>query len=265
MSALAGFLRPTALKAVFLAEWVLFILIEMLRGRLESSRQILVVSYPLAFFYLLACVLSLLSQRVGQIARGWRLLVLCASLTAVDQLGKAIVVALVPFRTSIPVIPDWLHLAHERNTQGSWLISSFDLPGISTAFLVVVAVLGVVVSLLAHRYYVSARRKSVWADIAFVGLCAGLASWACDVGLRGYIVDYIQLPGVVTADGKDILLTTGVAALLAETLENPKISLRWEGWRSEAREVVQLVRDVVRFYAEKLRCLQSYIQRIGKR
>lgn len=265
MSAIAGFFRPTALKAVFLAEWVLFILIEMLRGRLESSQQIMVAGCPLAFFYLLACMLSLLSQRVEQIARGWRLLSLCASLTAVDQLGKALVVALVPFRASFPVIPDWLHLAHERNTQGSWLISSFDLPGISTAFLLVVAVLGLVVSLLGHRYYVSTRRKSVWADVAFVGLCAGLASWACDMGLRGYILDYLQLPGVVTADGKDILLSIGTAALLAETLDNPKISFRWEGWRSEAREVVQLVKDVVRFYAQELRCLQSYIQRTWKR
>lgn len=265
MSAIAGFLRPTALKMVFLAEWALFILVEMLRGRLESGQQILVASYPLAFFYLLACLLSFLSRRVRQIAKGWRLLVLCASLTAVDQLAKAIVAILVPFQASVPIIPDWLHLAHERNTQGSWLVRSFDLPGISTAFLAVVVVLGLVVSFLGHRYYVSTRRKSVWADAAFVGLCAGLAGWACDMGLRGYIVDYFQLPGVVTADGKDVLLTTGVAALLAEMLENPTISFRWEGWRGEGRSLVRLVKDVVRFYAQELRCLQSYIQKTWKR
>jgi hypothetical protein len=125
---------------------------------------------------------------------------------------------------------------------------------------VVVAIL--LGSAFCHRYYTSTKRESVWADVAFLGLFAGSASWVCDMGFRGHIVDYIHLPGVVTADFKDILLAIGAAALFVEVLENPDVSLRWSGWRQEGKECLRLGEDVVGFSIEELRGIR---QRLMKR
>jgi hypothetical protein len=70
---------------------------------------------------------------------------------------------------------------------------------------------------------------------------------AYDVAIRGAVVDYISLPGVVVADLKDILLSFGVSAFLVEAIENPAVSVRWNGWRSEYREVRELVSSFSHF------------------
>lgn len=256
-----SFLKPTVFKLVFLVEWTLFILFEWLRGELGTSGQILVASYPLVFFYLVACALVVLSHYTRQVARGWKLLALAMGLAAVDQFIKAMVGTFVPYQTLVPIIEGWLHLAHKHNLQGSWLLSIFNLRLVGTAMLTVVVVAILFGSAFCHRYYIGTKRESVWADVAFLGLFAGSASWVCDMGFRGYIVDYINLPGVVTADFKDILVAIGVAALFVEVLENPDVSLRWRGWRQEGKEFLQLGEDVVGFSIEELRGIRQVLMK----
>jgi lipoprotein signal peptidase len=256
-----SFLKPTVLKLVFLVEWALFILLEWLRGELGTSRKILVASYPLVFFYLVACALVVLSQHTRQVAKGWKLLALALGLAAVDQFIKAMVGTFVPYQTSVPIIEGWLHLAHKHNLQGSWLLSAFNLRLVGTAMLTVVVVAILFGSAFCHRYYIGAKRKSVWADVAFLGLFAGSASWLCDMGFRGHVVDYISLPGVVAADFKDILLAIGAAALFVEVLEKPDVSLRWRGWRNEGDEFLQLGEDVVGFSIQELRRIRQVLMK----
>ena len=252
---LSGFLKPTAFKGVFVAEWALFIVFELLRGKLESSWEILVASYPLVFFYLVACALTAVSQRSRQLAQGWRLLALIAGLIAVDQVVKTTIVACVPHQTSIPIIAGWLHLAHEYNSQGSWLIATFSARPLGAATLAVVVGLVLLSAGFFYRYYVRVMRQSVWADGAFAALFAALASWLCDMAFRGYVVDFINLPGVVTADFKDILLTIGAAAFVVEALDNPYVSWRWRGWRQEATAFRQLAARVIGFSVQELRAV----------
>jgi hypothetical protein len=65
--------------------------------------------------------------------------------------------------------------------------------------------------------------------------------------LRGHIVDFLCLPGVVTADLKDIYLTIGIAATFVETLDNPDLSRPWQGWRAEKNNMQQLIRRFLVF------------------
>jgi lipoprotein signal peptidase len=212
-------------------------------------------------FYLVACALVVLSQHTRQVARGWKLLALALGLAAIDQFIKAMVGTFVPYQTSVPIIEGWLHLAHKHNLQGSWLLSIFNLRLVGTAMLTVVVVAILLGSVFCHRYYIGTKRKSVWADVAFLGLFAGSASWVCDMGFRGYIVDYINLPDVVTADFKDILVAIGVAALFVEVLENPDVSLRWSGWRQEGKEFLQLGEDVIGFSIQELRGIRQVLMK----
>jgi lipoprotein signal peptidase len=247
------FLKPTRLKAVFVVEWTLFVLLQLLRGRLQGARAMLVAGPPLLFFYLVGCGLAAVRRRTQQLGRGWRLPALAVGLALFDHLGKAAVSAWVPASTSVPVVPGWLHIAHARNLQGSWLLGTLNVPFVGTAVLAVMVAAALLGSVACHRYYVSTQRKSAWADAAFVGLFAGLLSWTGDMVLRGYVVDTISLPGVVAFDLKDILLTLGVAALVAETLANPGVSWRWRGWRREGRALVDLVARVGRFAVQEVR------------
>jgi lipoprotein signal peptidase len=228
-----GFLKPTAVKLVFLAQWAVFMLVMVARGQLKTWHQLLVVTYPLAVFYLLACAFALLSQRTRWLARGWRLLALAFSLTGVDQLAKALVVTSIPFQASVPLIAGWLHLAHLYNPHGSWVFSMLNWQGWGTGLLAIVVLFTLFCSILLHRYYITTRRPSVWADLAFVGLFAGSTSWLWDMVVRGHIVDFVVLPGVVAADLKDLFVDLAAAAVCAELLDNPTISLRPRDWRQD--------------------------------
>jgi lipoprotein signal peptidase len=258
-------LRPTATRLVFLVEWLLFMLLALLRGKLESGRQILVASYPLAFFYFVACAFALLGEQSQQLVRGWRLFALAVGLTAVDQLAKALILASIPYQASVPVIDGWLHLAHARNAHGSWLLSTLSARELGTVLLTIVVPLTLLFSVLCHRYYTRTQRKSVWADAAFVGLFGGCMSWVCDMHFRGYIVDFIVLPGVLAADLKDIFVTIGAAAFCAEALDNPNVSLRPRGWRQDGKELFQLVARVTDFSVQELRDLwRALVNRLVK-
>lgn len=209
MATVAAFLKPTRIKLAFLVEWTLFILLTAVRAELETPRQALVAAYPLLFFYLVACALAAAGKRVRQVAAGWRLWGWGIGLAALDQGIKAVVTAWIPYQASAPIVANWLHLAHEQNPHGSWVASVLGLQpgGVVSVVLWGLAFLGLPLSMLCHRYYVVRHRQSLWADVVLLSLFAGYASWVCDMAFRGYIVDFIQLPGVVTADLKDIWVT----------------------------------------------------------
>ncbi len=267
MLAVVAFLKPTRIKLVFLLEWVLFILITIAKGELETNHQILVAGYPLVFFYLVACALAALSQHIQQIAQSWRLLVFAIGLTILDQVVKTIIAASIPYQTSIPIVNNWLYLAHERNFHGSWIASAFNVQFVSVFNLMQwgLAIPVLFCSILCHRYYITTNRKSLWADVAFLGVFASNASWICDMSFRGCILDFINLPGLVTADLKDILVTVGVAAFVVETLDNPKLSWRWTGWQEEKDDLVRLVTSLFSFSIQELRkARQAMMSRFGK-
>jgi hypothetical protein len=74
-----------------------------------------------------------------------------------------------------------------------------------------------------------------------------MVSWIVDIAVRGVVVDYISLSRVVTADLKDILLSFGAAAFFVEAIDNPAISARWIGWRTECRELRALIAGFASF------------------
>jgi lipoprotein signal peptidase len=220
---LAGFLRPPKIKLVFLVEWSLYILIIAIQGGLGTSHQILIAVYPLTLFYLVGCGFSALSVRTQQVARGWKLAAFALILALLDQVSKTVIVAFVPLQTSIPIIDNWLHLSHVQNPYGSWITNAFNLKtgGAFIALLWLMVFVILISSLIVHRSYTTNHRKSLWADVAFLGLFAGCASWIFDMAFRGHIIDFINLPGLMSADFKDIYFHISIAAVFAEAIDNP--------------------------------------------
>ena len=216
-----AWLRPSKIKLAFLLEWSLFIVIEIARGKVRPWHEIMVAAYPLLFFYLVACMLVTLSQRTRQIAHGWRLPALAIGLATLDQVLKTAVTVVIANHASIPIVEGWLHIAHVRNYSGTWIAATFDLAGDpliqSIQWALTIAVLAL--SVVYHHHYSTRHRQSFWADMAFLGVFAAYTSWMWDMAFRGYIIDFIQLPGLVTADLKDILASLSTAAIIAELLD----------------------------------------------
>jgi len=246
-------LRPTWIKIIFLAEWLIFILITWFQGGLDSRRQALIAAYPLLFFYAIGGVFEIVSRKTRQIARGWRLLLTAVGLALFDHAIKLWVATFIPYRTARPLIPGWLNLAHNCNFQGSWVFSQLDVPAVNLIPLSITAFFMLSCSWFGHRYYVACQRTSLWADVAFLSVFAGLLSWLIEMPLRGHIVDFLCLPNMVTADLKDIYLTIGIAAIFVETLDNPGLSRSWQGGRQELVNLTQLAKDVVAFSRQDLR------------
>ncbi|MBN2391372.1 MAG: signal peptidase II [Anaerolineae bacterium] len=216
-----AWLKPSKIKLAFLVEWGLFIVIEVTRGKVHSGHALLVAAYPLLFFYLVACILVALSQRAWKIAHGWRLPALAIGLAMLDQALKTVIATVMPENASIPIVEGWLHIAHARNYNGTWIAATFTLssgPFIqSIQWAMTIAVLAL--SVVYHHYYSTHQHQSFWADVAFLGVFAAYTSWMWDMAFRGYIIDFIQLPGLVTADLKDILASLCTAAIIAELLD----------------------------------------------
>lgn len=247
MKAAYGFFRPTVYKLVFTIEWAAFLLLTVVERRTIEPDLLPAALWPLFFFYGLGCALVAWSQRADRLAGGRGLALLVVAMVALDQASKAFAAALLPPGTSLPLIGGWLHVANIRNASGSWLGVAWLRPVLAVA-----ATLVLPVSVIVYRYYVSTRRRSLWVDLAFVGVFAGYASWLIDIYVRGYVVDVIYIPELVAVDLKDLFLSLGICVVV-EVLDNPGISLRWAGWRAEVESTRRLVADLAAFATRELR------------
>lgn len=145
------------------------------------------------------------------------------------------------------------------------MLSTLNSRGMGTVLLMIVVPSILLLSVFCHRYYVATQRKSVWADVAFVGLFAGCMSWVCGMYFRGHIVDSIVLPSVLAADLKDLFVYMGAAAFCAEALDNPNVSLRPKGWRADGKDLLQLAARVADFSIQEVCNLRRvFMKLLGK-
>ena len=242
-----AFFRPTLPKLIFGAEWVGWVLLLVARGRALSPHQLLVAFVVLLLLYTLGCALFAWSRRAKMVAGGRGLAFLVVLMVALDQSGKAAAGRLVQQNSSVPLVEGWLHFANVPNAAASWFAPAWAKPALIAAAIPVP-----VLAVIAYRYYVSTKRRSVWVDLSLLAFTAPQLSWLADVFLRGYVLDFVAVPGLLAANLSDLLLLLGWSALV-ELLDNPEISRRWDGWRAEYDGTRRLVRDVAAFAAEDIR------------
>lgn len=256
------FLKPDIIKLFFLVEWILLVLYSLVWDDLSLKIAVTGSFLPLAFFYLLASMLSAISQDRQRLANGANLHLLALALAFIDQLGKVIVSLSKPYQDSHSILPGVFNIANERNLYGSWLLEKLDFHLNASIILVFFVLPFLLVTLLVHSYYTNRHHQSVWVDAAYLGLFSGLLSAAVDMLLRGYTLDYLQIPGIVTADLKDVLITIAIASIFAEGYTNPDTSLlRWYGWHKEIIASRQLVEDVFDYTRQEIARLRLAVMK----
>jgi lipoprotein signal peptidase len=102
-----------------------------------------------------------------------RLFALVCLLVIADQISKAVVRAILPPGSSIPLIDDVLRITFVPNFAGfSWWVP--PLPAwVRVAFQVVLCFI-VLAAFPVYIFYTHTRHHSIWADIGFVGVVASV-------------------------------------------------------------------------------------------
>ena len=235
MRKIIRFLRPTVYKLIFLVEWLIYGLIAVVQNRFVIQPILLNILWPFGFFYLVGCGFVAANRRCGSLWSDRRALAVAVMLVAVDHLIKFVVSTQMTLGQSLTILPGRLNFAYVVNEHGSWAAASTGSKPVVTEVLVF-AILVVITMPLIYRFYATVQRRSLWVVSAYVWLMAGEVSAVMDLGLRGATVDYFSIPGHFVCDLKDIYLMIGVALVVVELVDNPRIELSWKGWREEYRE-----------------------------
>ncbi|HEX6302955.1 MAG TPA: signal peptidase II [Anaerolineales bacterium] len=216
------FLKPSWLSVIFLIELPAFLLIELVTGGRRVLENAYVLLVPAIFYYLVACGIMSAHRRGKSLGNVWKLLGIAAGLAMVDQGTKVIILNSLPEGERLVLIPGSLNLAHVQNWYGPWLFQQLGWASPGNWVLSVIFILVGLVCLAAHSYYTAEGRKSLLADLAMAFTLSSFVSGFIDIGIRGFTLDFLDLPGYVVADLKDVLVWFGVACLLAEMLDSPE-------------------------------------------
>ena len=251
MAAIRHFLSPSRYKIIFILCWLLYSIVAVLQNRFDVMAIGINLLWPMVLFYLLGCSFVSASRTSRPLFREWQLIAAGVSLAALDHASKIAVIILLPVGESLPVVLNRLHLVQVHNVTGSWIFATLgSAPVVLPAF--VLSVILLLCAPLFFRFYSVNHRQSFWSSLAFVCLVACSLSNATDLGFRGYVVDYLYIPGLFAADFKDLLSEIVVASALIEALDNPRVSFRWNGWRDEFGDLLDFARRIFRFAASEL-------------
>lgn len=252
MSTIWRFLRPTIYKLMFLLGWLLYSLSAVLRANFDVAPIGINLLWPAIFFYIVGCSMVLMSKFLLRSHRVAQLIAVALVLAAADHAAKIASLSLIPVGESIPIVLNRLHLVQVTNVTGPWIFATFGSAPVVLPALILSVILLFSAPLL-FRYYSVTYRQSFWCEAAFICLMASSLSSAIDFGVRGGVVDYLYIPGHFAADLKDIFAEVFVASALIEVLDNPKISIRWTGWKNEFRDLRNVIVGISRFAISEMR------------
>lgn len=164
------------------------------------------------------------SSKIQRLLSYRLLLILAASVLALDQLTKTWIQAHLPFGTygegsgAITVIPDFFYVVHVGNTGAAWSIltgKSLLLAGLAAVTLI---------AIFLWRRTLGLRERI--AQVAFGPLCGGIVGNLIDRMQHGHVIDFIDLHfgdyTYPTFNVADSGICVGVILYLAYSLRAPQ-------------------------------------------
>lgn len=241
--------KPEPKQLVFLVEWLIFLFLLFFQGKMVSLQTWGVALCPFLFFYFIGGILFCTSKKIKKLFDTKFLILIAFGLFLIDQLIKIFVITLIPINSSIPIIPGWFEITHRLNPHGAWIFTSLsdDTIPLITPFMKLFLLSLTLLIIPIYQYLESRYGKIFWMQVSFVCIFSAFLSWLVDMFTRGYIVDFIGLPGLVAADLKDIFAYIGAAAIIIQAMEDPETYLKWKGWRSEIKDIGEFSSSVKNF------------------
>lgn len=260
---LIDFLKPPPKIYLFLIEWSVFVLILIFQGKLQTFRLFGVAMYPFFFFYLMGSLFFTIHVKQWFDYKTSIQIGIALGLVAIDQLIKQIVFTSLPVNESFTLIPGWLEITHRQNLHGTWLFTQLsDNPNPLLSLLMKSFIIVVFLFIFPiYRYFKSVHGNKFWMNLSFILLFSSILSWIIDMFTRGFILDYIGLPGIVACDVKDIYMYLGAVALILEVLDNQTKFKLWNGWDSEKEAIIKFSKGVFQIVTHDFLIVHKYVKK----
>jgi lipoprotein signal peptidase len=188
--------------------------------------------------------------------RLFRLIAIICILVVIDIVTKTVVRKSLTPGDSVLLIDDVLRIAFFQNFKGfSWWVP--NLPSWVAVVFQVVLIFIVAAAFPVYIFYTETRRRSLWADIAVVGIVASFCGHLSDNIFSSYTVDFIQLFHSPSANFSDVYSTVGIGALAIEMILVFRLrNHEWRGFRNLVRRGMRVRKEFLGFIKNRIRFLR---------
>ncbi len=154
-------------------------------------------------------------------------LLLIFFLFLLDAGSKAVIRSFMIPGATLNILGSFLRLHYAQNFRGfSWWVP--NLPPWTTTVFSLLLLFICIMAVPVYLFYAETRRRSRWADAAFIFLTAAcLGHWAADFFLP-FTTDFLQIYNSPCANMADLYAYTGILALLIERIQFRKERRRQE-------------------------------------
>ena len=176
------------------------------------------------------------------------LLAVICLLVIADQVSKAVVRANMSPGDNIALVNNVLRITFVQNFTGfSWWVP--PLPAWAKMAFRGLLFCIVLAAFPVHMFYTHTRRRSIWADIGFIGLVASGLGHLLDDFFVPFATDFIQVFDSPSANLADIYSYIAISALAAETVWVFRVRRpKWKGFRYLLSVEVQIWKEFIEFF-----------------
>lgn len=235
-------IRMNRITLLFLSEWALYLIFELIMGKFKSWDVFLMNLLPFIFFYLIANFTKWLASKFEKTISIKVMSIWIVLLVMCDHVVKYIVKIFLGESSVISLISDWLFISKVLNEHGSFVTSRFDL-NVNMLWIILINILVLFFMIQGYRFYRQRRRNSFWIDLTMILLLAGGISSLIDKIFFGGSLDFIGLKGLFVADLKDFYLTIGIGCMLVELFDDPEVGIMGESTKGD----IQLLKEFLIF------------------
>lgn len=169
-------------------------------------------------------------------------------LVIADQVIKAVIRINLPPGSNFALIDDVLRFNFVQNYTGfSWWVP--PLPAWAKVTFQLLLFFIVLAGFPVYVFYTSKRRRSIWANISFVGVIAACLGHLLDDFFAPFTTDFIQIFHSPSANFADIYAYLGISALTIETIVVFRIRKpKWKGFRHLLNAKGQIRKEFMDFF-----------------
>lgn len=204
------------------ALWLIYLLFELITGRISSSATLIANILLLFLFGLAGYIIHLISTKHPKNYKIKNIIIFLFILLVLDQ-GVKLIIHLFFFNKSFDIISGFLSFQPIINSDGSWLNARFGTD-ISFTLLICINIIALFLFLELYRYIRKNNKCDFWGDICFCFIFIGALCSLIDKVFYGGSLDFIGISNLFIADIKDIYINLGILFLLAYVYKSDYLS-----------------------------------------
>lgn len=198
--------------------WCLYVLFELLTGRIHDIATIIFNIILILFFSLIGLVIYKIGIKNEPGFSFNKLLILFFLLLFLDQ-GIKLIIKIFFFDKHINLIPNMLTFNPIINSDGSWLNARFGT-SVSFPILIFLNIIALFIFTEVYRYYLHKGNKDFWSDMCYIFVICGAICSLIDKVFYGGSLDFIGISDLFIADIKDLYINIGILFFILTMFNN---------------------------------------------